>query len=66
VVTSSVICSTGVTVAATDVSQAKTWICAVRAQIVAPDRAISEAVEQTATPDLDRVLVRLSERAVPA
>jgi undecaprenyl-diphosphatase len=49
--------------AATEVSPGETWISEIRAQTVALDRAISEAVEETATPDLDRVLVRLSEAA---
>jgi undecaprenyl-diphosphatase len=49
--------------AATEVSPGETWISEIRAQTVALDRAVSEAVEGTATPDLDRVLVRLSEAA---
>jgi membrane-associated phospholipid phosphatase len=52
-----------VTVAATEVDQAKTWISEVRAQTVALDQAISRAVEETPTPTLDRFLVRLSDAA---
>jgi undecaprenyl-diphosphatase len=41
----------------------KTWVSEARTQTVALDRAISRAVEETATPDLDRLLVRLSDAA---
>jgi undecaprenyl-diphosphatase len=40
-----------------------TWVSQARAQTVALDRAISRAVAETPTPDLDRVLVRFSDAA---
>jgi membrane-associated phospholipid phosphatase len=49
--------------AATDVYQGREWLSEVRAQAVALDNAISEAVEKTETPTLDRFLVRLSDAA---
>ena len=49
--------------AATGVSRGKIWILEIRGQTVALDHAISLAVEETTTPDLDRVLVRLSDAA---
>jgi undecaprenyl-diphosphatase len=52
------------TVAANEVEPSKkTWIVEVRAQAVALDRALWEAVDQTETRTLDRLLVRLSEAA---
>src|SRR5512139_2527811 len=48
---------------ATDAYQGRGWLPEVRAQTVALDRAISEAVEKTETPTLDRLLVRLSDAA---
>ena len=47
----------------TEVDRQKTWISDVRAQAVALDVAISEAVERTETPALDGFLVRLSDAA---
>jgi membrane-associated phospholipid phosphatase len=52
-----------VSVTATEVNQQQAWISEVRAQTVALDRAISEAVEKTETPTLDRLLVHLSDAA---
>ena len=49
--------------AATDASQKGGWLPEVRAQVVAVDSAISEAVEKTETPTLDRFLVLLSDAA---
>jgi membrane-associated phospholipid phosphatase len=43
--------------------QGRTWLSAVRAQVVALDTTISAAVDRTETPTLDRYLVRLSEAA---
>jgi undecaprenyl-diphosphatase len=52
-----------VTKAATDASQKSGWLPEARAQALALDRAISEAVEKTETPTLDRLLVLLSDAA---
>ena len=49
--------------AASEVSQRTRWLHEVRVQVVAVDSAISEAVEKTETPTLDRFLVRLSDAA---
>ncbi|HEY9495052.1 MAG TPA: phosphatase PAP2 family protein [Intrasporangium sp.] len=49
--------------AATGTSQKAGWLSEVRAQAVAVDSAISEAVEKTETPALDRFLVLLSDAA---
>lgn len=49
--------------AATAASQKSGWLPEVRAQAVAVDRAICEAVEKTETPTLDRFLVLLSDAA---
>jgi undecaprenyl-diphosphatase len=49
--------------AATDVYHGRAWLHEVRVQAVAVDSAISEAVEKTETPTLDRFLVRLSDAA---
>ena len=46
-----------------DADRRKGWISEVRAQTDALDLAISEAVQTTATPTLDRFLVRLSNAA---
>jgi membrane-associated phospholipid phosphatase len=49
--------------AASDASQRRGWLREVRTQVIAVDSAISEAVEKTDTPTLDRFLVRLSDAA---
>jgi len=47
----------------TDLYHSRGWLPEVRDQAVAIDRAICEAVQQTETPTLDRVLVHLSDTA---
>lgn len=47
----------------TGIGRGKAWLAEARDQAAALDRAISAAIDQTATPALDRSLVRLSEAA---
>lgn len=49
--------------AAVEVLPPRSWVSEARAQVGALDRAISQAVAETATPDLDRLLVRFSNAA---